>query len=183
MHLEKATVERQTAGPPIALPTNHERGSWAPPPNPSSACASLLGGGEKQKVAWLHHCLHHRDNSHIYHLAIDSYSLSITSLSVFISHKRSGTAETCKNRSQKTQKRRREYSVRPQRVLGRCTQTPFDPRSSPAQTHACGPSSCIIIITLSFRATQSACCQTNKTPAAETHKNVNQLGQSTKNGF
>lgn len=70
-------MKEQTAGPPDAQRANHERHASAPPQTPSGVFVSLLGDRQKQKEAWLHHCLHHGDNLHIYHLAISPYSRSL----------------------------------------------------------------------------------------------------------
>lgn len=136
-------MNEQTAGPPNAQPANREWCTSAPPRTPSGVFVSLLGDRQKQKEAWLHHCLHHGDNLHIYHLAISPYSRALfPSLSC---HYSSLITTFAQLRHAKNLRRRQKHRCvcvsnkwkRSECVWGWWTHFPDNPWSSPAQTRAC----------------------------------------------
>lgn len=108
---------------------------------PSGVCVCVLGDRQKQKEAWLHHCLHHGDNLHIYHLAISSLFPSLSChysslITTFTQLRHAETTARDKSRgvcvSNNGWIKRKSSGVR---VCLRLVHS-YNPCSSPAHTHA-----------------------------------------------
>lgn len=85
-----SSFQQETKQPGLSTTSSLAQSISLQPPPPfavlhlSSLPRVPQGEKEKQKVVGLHHCLHHRDNLHIYHVNFSTFSLALPLSTIYL---------------------------------------------------------------------------------------------------